>query len=392
MLSASPESRARWRYAEPSSRPCRGGLPCCAWWRWRLCTPTARWGPCCGRNAQRAQDPRIAQDRRSLPRAFREFQAPTGIDRPAGIAIGPEGDIWFTETRSSSVGRMTPSGKFKMFQLAHTAAPPASSSVRTATSGSPRPTASGGSPPAGKITEFPIPATEIVFPPPSPAKTAQLPLPDHRGPGRQPLVHRGARRQDRADHPERHDHPVPDPHGGQPPVRDHRGPGRQSLVHGELGDKIGRITPSGTVTEFPVPTANGSPYGITTGPDGNLWFTEGRQQDRPDHPERHDHRVPDSHSPSAPPSGITAGRDGNLWFTEEAAGKIGRITPSGQISEFSVPTPESQPDGITATPRRQHLVHRALRQQDRAAPPRALAMPCSQPEGEVARSGQKALV
>ena len=28
------------------------------------------------------------------------------------------------------------------------------------------------------------------------------------------------------------------------------------------------------VTEFPVPTAGSSPFGITTGPDGNLWFTE----------------------------------------------------------------------------------------------------------------------
>ncbi len=30
----------------------------------------------------------------------------------------------------------------------------------------------------------------------------------------------------------------------------------------------------GVVTELPIPTANSSPFGITTGPDGNLWFTE----------------------------------------------------------------------------------------------------------------------
>jgi hypothetical protein len=28
------------------------------------------------------------------------------------------------------------------------------------------------------------------------------------------------------------------------------------------------------VTEFPIPTTNSVPSGITTGPDGNLWFTE----------------------------------------------------------------------------------------------------------------------
>jgi streptogramin lyase len=41
------------------------------------------------------------------------------------------------------------------------------------------------------------------------------------------------------------------------------------------GDKIGRITPSGTVTEFPIPTARSNPPDyITSGPDGNLWFGE----------------------------------------------------------------------------------------------------------------------
>ena len=38
------------------------------------------------------------------------------------------------------------------------------------------------------------------------------------------------------------------------------------------GDKIGKITPSGKFTEYPVPTGS-SPYGITAGPDGNIWFT-----------------------------------------------------------------------------------------------------------------------
>jgi virginiamycin B lyase len=40
------------------------------------------------------------------------------------------------------------------------------------------------------------------------------------------------------------------------------------------GNKIGRITPQGAITEFPVPTANSAPNGITAGPDGSVWFTE----------------------------------------------------------------------------------------------------------------------
>jgi virginiamycin B lyase len=37
---------------------------------------------------------------------------------------------------------------------------------------------------------------------------------------------------------------------------------------------IGRITTSGTVTEFTITTPSASPLGITVGPDGNIWFTE----------------------------------------------------------------------------------------------------------------------
>jgi hypothetical protein len=38
--------------------------------------------------------------------------------------------------------------------------------------------------------------------------------------------------------------------------------------------------------------------------------------------------------PGSGPESIALGPDGNLWFTEMAASKIGRITPSGAISEF----------------------------------------------------------
>jgi streptogramin lyase len=40
-----------------------------------------------------------------------------------------------------------------------------------------------------------------------------------------------------------------------------------------FGNTIGRITPAGVVTEFPIPTPGVLPPGIAVGPDGNLWFT-----------------------------------------------------------------------------------------------------------------------
>jgi streptogramin lyase len=37
---------------------------------------------------------------------------------------------------------------------------------------------------------------------------------------------------------------------------------------------IGRITPAGAIAEFKVPTTSSGPFGITLGPDKNAWFTE----------------------------------------------------------------------------------------------------------------------
>ena len=50
------------------------------------------------------------------------------------------------------------------------------------------------------------------------------------------------------------------------------------------------------------------------------------------------------------PNGITVGPDGNLWFTDSGLGMIGRITPSGQVTEFKVPYQFSRPAYIVTGP------------------------------------------
>ena len=104
--------------------------------------------------------------------------------------------------------------------------------------------------------------------------------------------------------------------------------------------KIGRITPSGAITEFKIPTPGaGGPSAITAGAGGLVWFTvEGKRNEIG--------RITASGAISAfsiptansGPSGITAGREGDLWFTEQQANQIGRITPAGVVTEFQIPT------------------------------------------------------
>jgi streptogramin lyase len=111
---------------------------------------------------------------------------------------------------------------------------------------------------------------------------------------------------------------------------------------------IGRITPAGQITQFPLPPPNNDPNGITSGPDGNLWFLLGGKIGR---------MTPAGQVTLFPlPTRqsdlvwITAGPDGNLWFTVNGDEQIGRITPQGQITEFPLPPSNGDPWGITAGP------------------------------------------
>ena len=119
------------------------------------------------------------------------------------------------------------------------------------------------------------------------------------------------------------------------------------------GNKIGKITTSGTITEYVLPTAKSEPENITVGPDGNLWFTEFN--------EIHGNRIGKittsgtiteyalPHAASEPKN-IVVGPDGNLWFTEFEGNRIGTITPGGQFTEYSLPQVGSEPEGISSGP------------------------------------------
>lgn len=98
------------------------------------------------------------------------------------------------------------------------------------------------------------------------------------------------------------------------------------------------LAQSGTfsaITLYPVPTASSFPAGITSGPDGNLWFTEvlsnqiGRITTAGAITE---YPIPE---PGCLPYGITTGPDGALWFACQGD-HIGRITTGAVITEYPV--------------------------------------------------------
>lgn len=120
---------------------------------------------------------------------------------------------------------------------------------------------------------------------------------------------------------------------------------------------IGRISGDGTVTEFPLPTIDGNrggdplsgalPRGIAAGPDGAMWFTEsGADQIGRIGPDGTitEYPLPSRNTDHAFPDGIIPGLDGALWFHETLAGRLGRIDPvTKTITERPIERPSSSP-------------------------------------------------
>ena len=130
------------------------------------------------------------------------------------------------------------------------------------------------------------------------------------------------------------------------------GPDQAVWFTEEGGNKIGRITVDGTVTEIPVPTSNAGLGGITTGPDGNLYFTEFRSNKvgrwSPATRQITEWTLPQTGSG---PGGILTGPDGNLWIMQSQTNSIVRMTTAGTFfPPFSIPTPGAWPHGPTLGP------------------------------------------
>lgn len=110
---------------------------------------------------------------------------------------------------------------------------------------------------------------------------------------------------------------------------------------------VGRISPSGSVTMFPL-ASGGEPYAITPGPGGDLWFAmpeAGRVGRITFAGEVGEFPLPEG----ARPNSIVLGPDGNLWFSDSSQPRVGRITPAGEVTFFPVHTVDGTGE-VTAGP------------------------------------------
>jgi len=116
----------------------------------------------------------------------------------------------------------------------------------------------------------------------------------------------------------------------------------------QAAHQIGRITTSGTITEYAVPGAGqysyqqALPWAITAGGDGNLWFTDNNSSDQSVDSITTNGTVT-RHSIHRPNGfrnlfSIVWGPDGNLWAPDNQANQIARFTPAGVETDFAIPT------------------------------------------------------
>jgi virginiamycin B lyase len=300
-----------------------------------------------------------------------EYPIPTPNSTPETIALGPDGAMWFIESgcsdfncsiNNAKIARITTAGVITEFPPTTTnyltnivTAPDGAlwfvSECNGQTCDSPPDTA-GRITTSGAITRFSLPSTDNNLGGPAVGSDGALWITDA---GSTPLVYRATLS------------------GNITPFTVPTGHSAHGIVSGPDGalwfsgsgdngtdNSIGRITTSGAISEFPIPTANAGVNGATAGPDGALWFTElsgnkiGRittQGTITEYP------LP---TLGGSPVGIAAGPDGALWFVEASctpfgcsqnpAAKIGRITTSGIITEYPLPSGGSAPAHIAAGP------------------------------------------
>jgi streptogramin lyase len=237
--------------------------------------------------------------------SIREFALPSGSD-PFAIASGPDGNLWATDAGAKALWRITPSGGLTKFTTglnhgypADITAGPDGNLWFTELNGMTN--AIGRITPNGTITEYPIQGS---------SDTITV------------------------------------------------GPDNNIWFLDGGVEKIGRVIPStGQVDEFGMPNglmAGAHLNALAAGPDGNLWFT-----DQGGSPPRIGKITPTGAITEFPdmtlklPTDITAGADGNVWFTDNNADVVGRITPSGTYTFLGMGNglqTNGTPDGITLGP------------------------------------------
>ena len=254
------------------------------------------------------------------------FPLPGGGALPFGITAGPDGNLWYTESNSNKVGRITTAGVITEFPTLSAGSAP--NQITAGPDGNlwftiEVPNKIGRITTAGVVTEFSVLTGNAHVNGIAAGSDGALWFAEENANRIGRITTAGVVSE------------FPTPTAGSDPINIAAGSDGALWFTETNVNKIGRITTAGVITEFPLP-AGGQPYGITAGPDGNLWYTG------------HNSKIgrittagviTEFPVPSSGTRGITTGPDGNLWYLISGQSKIGRITTAGVATEFNMSEP-----------------------------------------------------
>jgi streptogramin lyase len=233
------------------------------------------------------------------PLESQECFTPTEPTAPFTLAQGPEGNVWFTNEGSTRIGRVTQSCEVTEFS------PGLSSAAYGIVAG-----------PEGNVWFTEPTANKVGYIDPSEPTTSLV------------------------------EFSVP-----SMPTSSYITPGPDGNLWFTLGSAgLGRITPSGVVSEFPIAGVNAC--SITTGPDGTIWlgscgtprkvvhFTEGIVEP-----------FEVAGSIASQPNSIAIGSDGRAWVpaNKSTTERIAAVSPSGVVTYYPTPVGVSY-TSLTAGP------------------------------------------
>lgn len=285
-----------------------------------------------------------------------EFALPNSSSEPFGIAAGPDGSVWFTELTGNRIGRITYHGAITEFALPRSGSSPVDIVAGpdgnlwfTESSGN----AIGRITPQGTITEFSKGLSANSSPNGITATTNAHAL-WFTEVGEAPNGIKIGKIT--TDGTITKQYSIPTQYNSNPQNLAFGWDGKLWFAEANAGNAIGRCGRfTGNFAIFQSGLSPAAwPQDIVAGPDGNMWFTESGQTARIG-------RITKTGTITEFSSGVSncgcnynlygiaAGSDGNLWFTESATNKIGQITTAGNVTEFSKGlSPNSSPLDITA--------------------------------------------
>jgi virginiamycin B lyase len=106
-----------------------------------------------------------------------------------------------------------------------------------------------------------------------------------------------------------------------------------------------RVTADGDVKSFPLGTPVARMARLAVAPDGAVWFAESTAYSitrlKDGKLDRHEFK-----SLRGGPYGVAVAADGTVWATLQSGNQLLRIAPSGEMTEYDLPTPSAAPTDV----------------------------------------------